>query len=175
MPYKDKADKAANAKRYYDTHRNDYHYWARKHGDYIKEYVRALKEASPCVDCGQSYRYWVMHFDHIGTDKVFGISNGRSFSRERVQSEIAKCELVCSNCHATRTFKRMEDKGLIRESHTPEDWASLIRSPIPVTHCPRGHEYTPENTYDHGRSGRCCRICERARHAAYRERKRNGS
>jgi hypothetical protein len=40
------------------------------------------------------------------------------------------------------------------------------------THCPAGHEYTPDNTYHFKRSetrvGRNCRACERARHAASR-------
>lgn len=27
------------------------------------------------------------------------------------------------------------------------------------THCPRGHEYTPENMYFNGQSGRVCKIC----------------
>lgn len=31
------------------------------------------------------------------------------------------------------------------------------------THCPRGHEYTPENTYV-GRGGRWCRACRRKPH-----------
>lgn len=34
------------------------------------------------------------------------------------------------------------------------------------THCPRGHEYTPENTYSYGgRSGRQCRECKRLKKA----------
>ena len=39
------------------------------------------------------------------------------------------------------------------------------------THCPQGHEYTPENTYYHrnggdGHTRRRCRTCERARQRA---------
>lgn len=30
-----------------------------------------------------------------------------------------------------------------------------------TTHCPHGHEYTPENTTDNGRGGRVCRECKR--------------
>lgn len=37
-----------------------------------------------------------------------------------------------------------------------------------ITHCPRGHEYTPENTYMGG-SGRTCRTCKRARAKAHYE------
>jgi hypothetical protein len=36
------------------------------------------------------------------------------------------------------------------------------------THCQRGHEYTPENTYKHSGGGRQCRQCTRDRVAAIR-------
>jgi len=39
------------------------------------------------------------------------------------------------------------------------------------THCPQGHEYTPENTYRHG-TRRHCRTCRRAEVAARRKRNR---
>ncbi len=32
------------------------------------------------------------------------------------------------------------------------------------THCPRGHEYTPENTYVSKRGCRSCRACDREKH-----------
>lgn len=35
-----------------------------------------------------------------------------------------------------------------------------------VTHCPRGHEYTPENTRVAKHGGRNCRTCENDRNAA---------
>lgn len=30
----------------------------------------------------------------------------RGFRRETILDEIGKCELVCANCHAVRTFER---------------------------------------------------------------------
>jgi hypothetical protein len=36
------------------------------------------------------------------------------------------------------------------------------------THCPYGHEYTPENTYRHKRGDRQCRTCKRLRDAVDR-------
>lgn len=41
-----------------------------------------------------------------------------------------------------------------------------------VTHCPRGHEYTAENTYLRKSGGRACRACGRAASAAYHVQKR---
>jgi len=46
-----------------------------------------------------------MHWDHRpGTDKLGDVSNllGR-LCKQRVLDEIAKCDLVCANCHAVRT------------------------------------------------------------------------
>jgi hypothetical protein len=42
------------------------------------------------------------------------------------------------------------------------------------THCPHGHEYTPENTYHNPNpnGGRICRTCKRARDTRDRERRR---
>ncbi len=47
---------------------------------------------------------------------------------------------------------------------TGETWAAK-------THCPQGHEYTPENTYNRkDRPGRMCRTC--MRNPAQRTRRR---
>jgi hypothetical protein len=58
------------------------------------------------------YPYYVMQFDHLG-DKEFtiGLSVRRSVGYKRLMSEIAKCEVVCANCHAERTFQRMQEKA----------------------------------------------------------------
>lgn len=42
------------------------------------------------------------------------------------------------------------------------------------THCKRGHEFTPENTYLNSRGGRVCRECQRHHAEAYRRRRRGG-
>jgi hypothetical protein len=59
----------------------------------------------PCVDCGESDPL-VLEFDHLG-EKRFNIAKGlRSHSWEAILDEIAKCEVVCANCHRRRTAHR---------------------------------------------------------------------
>lgn len=75
----------------------------------LRDEVKELKEASPCTDCGISYPYYVMHYDHLGLEeKVLDVSRliNKTASRVQVMNEIAKCELVCANCHAERTHQR---------------------------------------------------------------------
>lgn len=69
-----------------------------------REWIRKQKN-SPCVDCGNSYPYYVMDFDHLG-DKKFSIGAAFSKSLENIKLEIGKCELVCANCHRIRTHTR---------------------------------------------------------------------
>jgi hypothetical protein len=72
----------------------------------LKDFIRA-KKAVPCADCQQSYPYYVMHFDHRpGADKLLNISQmaARNFGKEAILEEIAKCDVVCANCHAERTW-----------------------------------------------------------------------
>lgn len=61
--------------------------------------------AHPCVDCGESDPI-VLEFDHQ-KDKEFNISSKMTaISWDRLLEEIAKCEVVCSNCHKRRTAKQ---------------------------------------------------------------------
>lgn len=72
-----------------------------------QEYVRNLKTITPCADCDTNYPYWIMDFDHYTGDKDGQISRMVSDqSMKKLKAEIAKCEIVCSNCHRERTHQR---------------------------------------------------------------------
>lgn len=70
------------------------------------EYIRKLKESTPCTDCGIHYPYYIMDFDHISGNKKNIVSAMTQESFELVLAEINKCEIVCANCHRKRTFER---------------------------------------------------------------------
>lgn len=69
----------------------------------------------PCMDCGGSYHFAAMDFDHRdGEQKAFNVGNalGNGYSERTLRDEIAKCDLVCSNCHRVRTYNRRHNKSL---------------------------------------------------------------
>lgn len=82
--------------------------------------IDALKN-NPCMDCGGSFPPIAMDFDHRdATTKVANISLlvvKRTVSRQRIFEEIAKCDLVCSNCHRIRT----QNRHLAQRLEQPDD------------------------------------------------------
>ncbi len=76
---------------------------ARKARKRLQDY----KESLPCTDCGNFFPYYVTQFDHLPKyEKTIDINLIRGCKWERIEEELKKCELVCANCHAVRTFNR---------------------------------------------------------------------
>lgn len=71
-------------------------------------YVQTEKTNKHCLDCGVLYPPYVLDFDHVRGTKRDDISTlvhkGRSL--RVLSSEIAKCDLICANCHRVRTHRR---------------------------------------------------------------------
>ena len=67
--------------------------------------IVAFLREHPCSDCGESDPL-VLEFDHLA-DKRFTIGDGiTARSWQAILDEIAKCEVVCANCHRRRTATR---------------------------------------------------------------------
>lgn len=68
--------------------------------------LEILKEI-PCLDCNVMWPPEAMDFDHRDPEtKSFSVSRRRNYSVKRLSvtlEEIAKCDLVCANCHRIRT------------------------------------------------------------------------
>lgn len=60
----------------------------------------------PCMDCGVEHPQWAMEFDHREpSEKKFTIAHGfYGVGMRRLEAEIAKCDVVCVNCHRVRTW-----------------------------------------------------------------------
>lgn len=111
MPTIDREKRNAYAREYYSKNSEKW----KKHGGRklerkleIAAWVEKQK-ARPCMDCNGVFPACAMDFDHRdGTEKRWNIAritaSGRS--RDFIQKEMDKCDLVCSNCHRVRTKGR---------------------------------------------------------------------
>lgn len=71
-----------------------------------KAHIIACKSV-PCRDCKKGFGPHVMDFDHIRGKKIANIGSGRFHgSMKALKKEIAKCDVVCANCHREREHKR---------------------------------------------------------------------
>jgi hypothetical protein len=71
-----------------------------------REFAREIKNRS-CADCGVKYPYYVMDFDHREDEKKeYELNSIEKMSINVLKREIAKCDVVCSNCHRERTYQR---------------------------------------------------------------------
>jgi len=68
--------------------------------------VLAYLRAHPCVDCGEA-DLRVLDFDHVRPGKVAEVArlSGCALRWDRVEKEIAKCDVRCANCHRRKTSK----------------------------------------------------------------------
>jgi hypothetical protein len=132
MPYKDPNSEHAKAKRkeYAASEKA-----REKKKEYQKEYYQKTKDAQlearekgrkpkrdylrraksvPCMDCGILYPFYVMDFDHRDpSDKSSNVSKlVKTGTLQELIDEIAKCDVVCSNCHRERTYN--PDTGHIK-------------------------------------------------------------
>jgi len=83
--------------------------WSDQRKSKLNQFV-IQKKSGLCVDCSKSFIPAAMHFDHRpGEIKIRHIRGliDRAVSFEIIQTEIAKCDLVCVGCHRIRTASRM--------------------------------------------------------------------
>lgn len=91
MPLKDKGARLA----YYRA------YTKRRYAE-VTKVILAAKDR-PCADCGQEYPSYVMDFHHRDPKtKSFDVSKAHTRSLKSLRAEIAKCDVLCANCHRIR-------------------------------------------------------------------------
>lgn len=79
---------------------------------FLTRYIQKIKTDNPCLDCKISYPYYVMDFDHVRGRKHKNVMELiPTLSKKKIDEEIAKCEIVCSNCHRIRTHNRKSNKS----------------------------------------------------------------
>lgn len=104
MSHKDPKVRSRYYKLWYKQNRKREIARIKKNQRSLKKLIRKSKE-KPCADCGIQYPYYVMQFDHVRGKKMNMLSTMHlRFGRLQILKEIAKCDVVCANCHAERTW-----------------------------------------------------------------------
>lgn len=70
-----------------------------------------LKESSGCIDCGEKYPHYMLEFDHLPEHEKLDspMDIARNYNMQKALDEVAKCDIVCANCHKIRTWQRYLD------------------------------------------------------------------
>lgn len=106
MPYKDLEKQKAAQRKSHEKLRSERRRADRERKNFWLEVIRSKKEV-PCADCKNQYPYYVMQFDHVRGIKIANVSRLVTDRRYKMAiEEIEKCDIVCANCHAERTFQR---------------------------------------------------------------------
>lgn len=70
-----------------------------------RETINKIKIDKGCELCGYNEHPAALHFDHINPDdKLFTISQDVKKKRTDIEDEIAKCRVLCANCHSIHTY-----------------------------------------------------------------------
>jgi hypothetical protein len=113
--YKDREKQREAVRRYYDRNRDVY----RAKNDRKRARLRQLvieAKAVPCMDCGQVFPAYVMDFDHReGKESEISVLVN-ALSLGRLVTEMAKCDVVCANCHRVRTYGQRRGTPLDRHA-----------------------------------------------------------
>lgn len=97
-----------------------------------RRYVFDYLTAHSCTDCGEDDPI-VLEFDHVRGKKSAGIAVliRKGASMARLTAEIAKCEVVCANCHRRRTALRANWGCLAYISEPGQPSTSRSKAPEP--------------------------------------------
>jgi transposase-like protein len=106
-----------------DMHRNQSRAAKRARQEALRAHILDYLRDHACLDCGEKDPI-VLEFDHVA-EKTAGISAllTATATTVAVDAEMARCEVVCANCHRRRTAQRA---GWRRA-----DRAELSRRPYP--------------------------------------------
>jgi hypothetical protein len=68
--------------------------------------IAQIKLQAGCMDCGYDDHPAALSFDHVQGQKMGNVSELIKRSWAVIMGEIQKCDVVCLNCHAVRTWSR---------------------------------------------------------------------
>ena len=113
MPYKDKDKRREYQKEYmrkwYEKNKAKHISYVRNRDKKIKDWLKDYKSSLSCEKCGENHPA-CLDFHHINpNEKSFALGRVDKFlSIKLLQNEIAKCEVLCANCHRKEHYNQKE-------------------------------------------------------------------
>jgi hypothetical protein len=111
MPFKDPEKKRAYQREYkrrwYQMNKGKHISYVRNHNTKIDVWFQEYKKTLSCEICGETHPA-CLDFHHINpSEKKFSVSQKRDRpSLEKLKAEIAKCCVLCANCHRKEHYKQ---------------------------------------------------------------------
>jgi hypothetical protein len=101
MPYKNKTEQLIAQKQHYADNRKDYKWRQQERREAARNYINDIKKRSSCKNCGNN-NYIVLDFHHRDKNLKEITANemvANKYSPSRIDLELEKCDVLCSNCH----------------------------------------------------------------------------
>lgn len=111
--------------------------WFRERRHEMRTMIDEAKNKA-CVVCGIQFHFAAMQFDHVRGVKKFDMAYALSAAKslEALVDEIAKCDVICANCHAVKSHNQREsivnnrwkrtESGPGRSGHSLENCATVM-------------------------------------------------
>lgn len=83
--------------------------WSRKSRDKIRKMVHEIKASTGCADCDERHPACLQFHHNNKAEKEERVNRAvaRKWAWPRILAEIAKCTVLCANCHAKRHWKEL--------------------------------------------------------------------
>jgi hypothetical protein len=114
MPYKDPVKQKAYTKRDYENNKEKYQKSSKECNNQRVIWFNELKSQMVCKECGEN-RPQCLDFHHRDPKvKEFNLASKlKHLGKKRILAEIAKCDVLCKNCHADFHYQERQNGGSV--------------------------------------------------------------
>lgn len=115
MPFKDMEKRREYQREYmrrwYRKNKEKHIVYVRNRDKKIKDWLQDYKKTLECEECGENHPA-CLDFHHIDpSQKSFSLGRINKFlSKQLIKDEIAKCRVLCSNCHRKKHWNERNGK-----------------------------------------------------------------
>lgn len=115
MPYKNPIKQKEAQQRSYQRHsskiRERTKIYRKQHKAEVQSWLRSYKSTLKCILCSEQHPACLQFHHRNPSDKSFGVAIAATIgiTIPRILEEIAKCDVLCGNCHSKEHYKDVED------------------------------------------------------------------